>query len=74
MGIGEDLKACQPFGKFSYPIVTPRPRRFSQNWGSGGRVLAYMSYCSTITGVSAVENLRPCKVYEVTAGWYVKWG
>ena len=58
-GIGRDFKTGPSFGKFSDPGVTPGPRRFSQNWGSGGIVLAYMGYCSTFTGVSGVENLRP---------------
>ena len=59
MGIVRAFKTHPPFGKFSYPRVTPELRRFSQNWGSDGRELVYMGYCSTITGVSDVEILIP---------------
>ena len=61
-GIERSFKTRPPFGKFSDLVVSPGPRQFSQNWGSGGIVLEYMGYCSTITGVSGVENLHPCKV------------
>ena len=59
MGIGRAFKTCPPFGEFSDTIVNPGPRLFSQNWGSGVRVLAYVGNFFTITGVSGVENSRP---------------
>ena len=61
-GIGRAFKNLLPFGKFSDPRVNRGPRRFSQNWDSGDRGLAYMGYCSTITGILGDANLIPCKI------------
>ena len=59
MCIGRSFKTCSKFGKLSDPRVNPGPRRFSQNWGCGGRVLAYMVNCSTITVLSGVASSLP---------------
>ena len=61
MGIGRAFKNRLPFGKFSDLRVTHVLRRFTQNWGIGGRGLAYMVYFFSSLGYEVLKIYAPAR-------------